>query len=150
MSCIYQVYTMHILCGYTMYILGYTWYIHCHGYTMYIPCISHVYTIHMDQDGIWMEYTRHIPGIYQKSGFQMLGLAVVTLSCHSLVWGCCGPTWQALASVQDPASRINAFYNPAFPTIVVPLFFLKYDARVESVVLAFFFLKNHVKLKNKC
>ena len=31
----------------------------------------HVYTIHMDEEGIWMEYTRHIPGIYQKAGFQM-------------------------------------------------------------------------------
>ena len=54
-----------------MYILGYTWYIHCHGYTMYMPGIYHVYTIHMDDISIWMVYTRYIPGIYQKSGFQM-------------------------------------------------------------------------------
>ena len=25
----------------------------------------------MDEDTIWMVYTRHIPGIYQKDGFQM-------------------------------------------------------------------------------
>ena len=26
----------------------------------------------MDEDTIWMVYTWYIPGIYQKSGFQML------------------------------------------------------------------------------
>ena len=61
MSGIYQAYTGHIRSVYTMYILGYTWYIHCHvytwyilGYTMYIP-------------SIWMTfpYGWYIPGIYQ-------------------------------------------------------------------------------------
>jgi hypothetical protein len=63
-----------------MYILGYTWYIHCHGYTMYMPGIYHVYTIHMDDISIWMVYTRYIPGIYQKSGFQMSQPKVSELS----------------------------------------------------------------------
>ena len=69
---------MYILCVYTMYILGYTWYIHgistaldMYGISKYIPCIYHTYTIHMDEDTIWMVYTWYIPGIYQKSGFQM-------------------------------------------------------------------------------
>ena len=89
MSCIYQVYTMHIHSGYTMYILGYTWYIHCHGYTMYMPGIYHVYTIHMDDISIWMVYTRHIPGIYQKLGFQMY-----VLHTMSYVYVQCGQNIQ--------------------------------------------------------
>ena len=45
-----------------------------HGISKDIPCIYHTYTRHimMDEDTIWMVYTRHIPGIYQKSGFQMM------------------------------------------------------------------------------
>ena len=43
-----------------------------HGISKDIPCIYHTYTIHMDEDTICMVYTRHIPGIYQKSGFQMV------------------------------------------------------------------------------
>ena len=43
-----------------------------HGISKDIPCIYHTYTIHMDEDTICMLYTRHIPGIYQKLGFQML------------------------------------------------------------------------------
>ncbi len=43
---IYHGYTMNILCGYTMYILRYTWYIHYKThvwYIMYIPYIYHTY-----------------------------------------------------------------------------------------------------------
>ncbi len=51
--------------------------------TIDIPCIStrldikgifmdiHVYPMYIGQDGIYMEYTLYIPGIYRKSGFQM-------------------------------------------------------------------------------
>ena len=80
---------MYILCVYTMYILGYTWYIHgistaldMYGISKsrYIPCIYHTYTIHMDEDTIWMVYTWYIPGIYQKSGFQMLARRIWNLA----------------------------------------------------------------------
>jgi hypothetical protein len=61
---------MYILCGYTMYVLGYTWFStikDLHGISQDIPCsIYHTYTIHMDEDTICMVYTIHIPGIYQK------------------------------------------------------------------------------------
>jgi hypothetical protein len=66
--CIYvKRYTMYKH-GYTTYILGrYTWYIH--GYTTYIhyvgyPWIYHVYSMYIGEDGIYMEYTWYIPGIY--------------------------------------------------------------------------------------
>ncbi len=64
----------------------YTWYIH-DEYTwisMYIPGIStpldihgismdiHGYPRDIDEDGIYMGYTRNIPCIYMKSGFQMV------------------------------------------------------------------------------
>jgi hypothetical protein len=60
-------YIMYILSGYTMYILGYTWYIHyntLYGISKDIPYIYHTYTIHMDEDTIChgMVYTIHIPG----------------------------------------------------------------------------------------
>jgi hypothetical protein len=55
-----------------------------HGISKDIPCISRLLDIHgiskdipcisMDivEDYICLVYTRHIPGIYRKSGFQML------------------------------------------------------------------------------
>ena len=55
-----------------------------YGISKDIPCIYHTYTIHMDQDTIWMVYTRHIPGIYQKSGFQMY--FIITTKCISLLF----------------------------------------------------------------
>ena len=54
-----------------------------HGISKDIPCISRLLNIHgiskdipcisMDivEDYICLVYTRHIPGIYRKSGFQM-------------------------------------------------------------------------------
>ena len=39
-----------------------------HGISKYIPCIYHTYTIHMDEDTIWMVYTRHIPKIGVPDG----------------------------------------------------------------------------------
>jgi hypothetical protein len=72
-----------------MYIHGYTWYFH-DEYTwisMYIPGIStpldihgismdimiHGYPRDIDEDGIYIWYTRNIPCIYMKLGFQMAG-----------------------------------------------------------------------------
>ncbi len=49
--------------------------IHMYGISKDIPYIYHTYTIHMDEDPIFMVYTNdtiHIPYIYQKSGFQMV------------------------------------------------------------------------------
>ena len=71
----------------------------CIGFQMYIhdplrwiyvvyPWIYHVYPMHIGQDGIYMGYTWYIPGIYRKSGFQMLplgGASVDTrrrVACH--------------------------------------------------------------------
>ena len=51
-----------------------------HGISKDIPCIYHTYTRHMDEDTIWMVYTRHIPGIYQKSWFQMSRCTTVSWS----------------------------------------------------------------------
>ena len=43
-----------------------------YGISKDILYIYHTYTIHIYQDTICMVYTIHIPGIYQKSGFQMI------------------------------------------------------------------------------
>ena len=75
-------YVMYILCGYTMYILGYTlcihykgytWYIQ--GYTMYIPYIYHTYGWGHYMYGIYQAYTRHIPkiGVPDSDGQSAVG-----------------------------------------------------------------------------
>jgi hypothetical protein len=38
----------------------------------------------MDEDTIWMVYTRHIPGIYQKLGFQMISQQTITSAPHAI------------------------------------------------------------------
>ena len=83
---IYHVYTsndipwisMDIPCIYLVNIHGISLDIHgistlldMYGISKDIPYIYHTYTIHIYQDTICMVYTIHIPGIYQKSGFQM-------------------------------------------------------------------------------
>jgi hypothetical protein len=49
-----------------------------HGISKDIPCIS----MDIVEDYIYMVYTRHIPGIYRKSGFQMSGPATGRPAAH--------------------------------------------------------------------
>ena len=99
-------YTMYIHNGYTMYILGYTWYIHCNGYTWDIPCIYHTYTIDMDEDTICIAYTRHIPKYWVPDGVCRDGMAPAQRLRLTAAGGPRPPPCQAppgAAGATDPA-----------------------------------------------
>jgi hypothetical protein len=64
-----------------MYIHGYTMYIHFLWISMVYTWIYHVYFMYIGKDGIYMEYTWYIPGIYRKSGFQVIMIIVIKHFC---------------------------------------------------------------------